>query len=444
MALVASVTGAAACASAPRKTGQEDGCQSLPPAEARPRLTAFQVAAPTSRLVVSAGVPLSRVRAELERRVPKLLDSAKRRKIGAPGEVTYEVTRGGFDLNLRGERLLVSTIVKADVDVCKPLGPICFSYGRCTPRLLATASVPLLLGETYDFQKSTVRTQVTRPCVIAGIDASPHIKALADQQARAVEQRIDTSLPRIRGFVEQAWQFVQAPLRYDLTHCLTLRPKRLVQGRPTIDGGAVQQRWALESELALSSACSAGAATEASLPPLATDPALADATELHLVQRVGWSSLEAAITLAMRGGPLGVTRVRAVPVSNRGVRQIEIGLTTTREYCGELVAWAEPSYDAASDRVALTRVEFAAAQRADDTALGAARDALARVRVALPASVSQLGSRVRSGLGLLSKSRAGIVPKLEVADPQITRVDVETDGVVAIASIRATLAVGLE
>src|SRR5262245_43784771 len=55
-----------------------------------------------------------RIAREIEQRVPVVLASARRRPVGTPGEATYRVTRGGFDVRLAGDRLVVSTPVRSE------------------------------------------------------------------------------------------------------------------------------------------------------------------------------------------------------------------------------------------------------------------------------------------------------------------------------------------
>lgn len=200
-----------------------------------------QLAAPASRLSLGVNIPVERLAAEIAAKVPRGLGSARRQPIGSAGEVTYDVSRGGFSFGVKGDRLLVSTPVHVNVSVCKPFGPLCPTYGRCTPKLSATASVPLALGSDYRIDKSAASYSIVEGCSIVGMDVTSKIRGIADARIGDVRARIDRAIPDVTPHARQLVELLSTPRPLG-DGCATIAIQRVEQAKPRIADGVLSLR----------------------------------------------------------------------------------------------------------------------------------------------------------------------------------------------------------
>lgn len=405
---------------------------------------------PKSHISVGVQLAVDRLRRELGRHVPATLASARGQDIGAAGEVSYRVRRGGFDVRLDGDRLLVSTPVTADVEVCKPLGPFCPTYGRCSPRLVSTASVPLLLDGDYAVGKSRVSIALTKPCVIAGMDVSSEIRRMAHAQAGGVQRRIDGAAPELRPMVEAAWKQLFVPVALGASTCLRIAPERLAQSRPALANGTLSSRLAVIGALRVDAPCDLKSAdTPTPLPALAVDDALPADVALEVPMRIDWSEVGAELTrsLATQQSATGLrvakTTARGSRVDGRAV--IALDVTVDGTTCGQARLLAEPRWDAEASRVRLTNVSLAPGQPERSRLLaGSGIDRLVteRAAIALPLDVSGAPTALEGLVERLAKERPdGVDVTVEVQPARVDRVLVAPEGLVPVASFRGGAAV---
>lgn len=154
---------------------------------------ALRYAPPESRLGLEVRLDEARLSNELSERVPKLLAQASGREVGAPGKLSYKISRGSFSFALRAEELVVSTELNGDIEVCKPLGPVCLRYGECRPSWNAQVSLPLAWQVPL---KATTHIEMTSGCVLkpVGYNATPHVKEVTAKEAAKVGRRINLEL----------------------------------------------------------------------------------------------------------------------------------------------------------------------------------------------------------------------------------------------------------
>jgi hypothetical protein len=324
------------------------------------------VVAPSSRIAVDISAAVGTVKRELSKNVPVQLARARNQPIGTPGEVSYTVSRGSFDIGLARDRLVVATPISVEAQVCKPLGPICPIYGRCSPRLAAVASVPLTLGDDYELGHSRVSVSMTRGCVIAGFDASDEIRKNAAQQVGGVQRRIDASVPKLRPYVEGTWRLLQTPVALSGTTCLRIAPGALVQKKPTLASGTLGLRFGVLGTLSVEEPCNADAAPAATLPlpKLRVDDDLPAGVSLQVPLRISWADASADLTrsltsTAARTAHVHVVKARAIGVMVGTAPRVLLTTTVSGTLCGDAYLLAEPWYDAAASRVRLRQVVLA-------------------------------------------------------------------------------------
>ncbi len=324
------------------------------------------VAAPGSRIAVNVLASVAALKRELSKNVPLQLARARNQPIGTPGEVSYTVSRGGFDIGLARDRLVVATPIAVEAQVCKPLGPICPVYGRCSPRLGAIASVPLTLGDDYELGRSRVSVNMTRGCVIAGFDASGEIRKNAARQVGGIQRRIDASVPKLRPYVEGTWRLLQTPVALSGTTCLRIAPSALVQKKPTLSDGNLGLRFGVLGTLSVEEPCSADSAPVATLPlpSLRVDDDLPHGVSLSVPLRIAWDDVSADLTRSLGSTAARTASVHVVKARARGVLvgatpRVLLTATVSGTLCGDAHLLAEPWYDAAASRVRLRQVVVA-------------------------------------------------------------------------------------
>ncbi len=400
---------------------------------------------PVSRVVLDAKVPTSVLRREIEKQVPVTLATARRQPVGTPGEVSYQVTRGSIQLALEGTELKVSVPVAAEVEICKPLGPVCLRYGACSPRLLAVAKVPLVLSEDYQVQKSRVTVAVTRGCSIAGFDAAPEIRRQAGRHVADIERRINSSIPDIRPYVQGSFGLLQVPVALSRTQCLRVFPTTLVQSRPRLEGDSIRLRLGASGGVALEDPCAEDTeAGRVGLPPRSLDDSLQEDSRVEIPVHIGFGEVSAAMTRAATSAPThGVLKVRAKGVLQGGKSRLGLTVSLAGTLCGDATFLADLRYEPSRERVVLENV----------TPVGAPNDDLTRLTgvlteimtVPLPIDVPSAATAVAGVIASLTAE----VPKplrfeLQMGKASISRVETQASGVVATMTLAGVARLSLE
>jgi hypothetical protein len=337
------------------------------------------------------------VRADLEAlskqiaaEIPVQLATAKRQPVGAPGEVSYSVRRGKVRLNVEGDRLVVTVPVEVEVELCKPLGPFCPTYGKCSPRLSARASVPTLLGENYEIGRSEVGISLVRSCTIAGIDASSEIRRYAHRELGQVKRRIDRALPRIRPSVEGVWELLHHPVALGGSTCLRIAPDRLLQAPPAVTGSMLTARLAAVGKLGVEAPCASPDAPvkPAALPRLTTERELEPGVALQVPVYMAWSDVSAALLRSVRtkdDAALGLVEIEARAAERDGKARVALHASVAGETCGDAWFLADPWYDPTTSRVRLRDVSALSPSPFTDAL---ARRISVAAAIALPVDVS--------------------------------------------------------
>ena len=254
---------------------------------------------PTSQLVFTGDVAEAQVLTAISAQVPATLAHEKDRPIGAPGRVTYTVTRGTIDSSLRDGAFHVTTLANASIEVCKPLGPFCVTYGRCQPVLATTVSLPLALNDDYGYKPVTTTLRAERGCQIAGFDVTPRLTSLARSNLDTIQKRIERSLPPIRPWAERLWELTRNPLFLDAKHCLRVTPKRFVQAPAKATPTGYELGVGVDLNVELTTDCERRESPP--LEPLATEANLAKQPALRLAQLVDTESATRQLSESVRG-----------------------------------------------------------------------------------------------------------------------------------------------
>ncbi len=447
-AVAVAVATVAACAptkgTAPGESGGhcEARTSKAPPGAAPP-----DTRAPSSRLVVEARARTSALSREIQKRVPRTLASVRRRPSGAIGDVSYVVTRGAIAINLKGEKLVATVPVAAQVEVCKPLGPLCIRYGTCNPRLAAHATVPLVLGDNYNLGRARASVALTRSCIIAGFNAGPEIRKIARRQIGGIERQINAAVPPFRPYVNGAWQLLHVPVALSRNTCLKIEPEALSQSPPRQKGGVVSMRLAAMARASFEEPCadSESAAAPSPLPTRRIDKKLPSGSELRVPLRLGWEDVSAELSRSVRGsaGKVAVLKVAASGQLSEGAPRVRLDVTVDGTVCGEASLVAEPFYDKERGRIRLRGVRGLGASLRELRPVLERIERLAEVPVAVDTSAAARGltRAVESAVGDLPKN---VKLDLSVQPAEIGEVVAEARGISAVLRVRGTARVGLD
>lgn len=389
-----------------------------------------------SRIGVEVHAELGALERALAGQVPVTLAAERRKPVGAPGEVSYVVRRGRFGIGLDAERLTVSVPVEVEAEVCKPLGPFCPTYGRCSPRLSAVASVPLLLDESYAVGKSRVAISVTRPCTIAGYDATPEIRRQAFQQVGSVQGRIDKAMPEIRPSVAGVWELLHHPIALGTSTCLHIAPDRIAQRRPKLEKTALVSQLGAEGTLSIRDPCEPrGPVIVPPLPRLSTSEELARGIELRVPVRASWVDVSAELTRSLARPEAARAATRVAKVEARGARgKVALRATLAGETCGELDLLAEPWFDAKTARIRLRTVTLgpksASVPELGEVAGQVERWASAALPVDIASGPAALNALVQ---GFGRDLPEGVELETSIEKPAVQLVHPEKEGLTALA-----------
>lgn len=354
------------------------------------------VAAPPSRLIVHAELPLAKLGAELERHIAPQLASGRNVKIGPAGVLNYSVDRGAFALAIADGNLVVETPVQGRAEACS--GRRC--YAACEPRALVRAEIPLWLRSDYRFDRSRVSLEFTTGCKVRAlggmlrVDITPMLKSALAPQLERVRREIDGRLPDVRGAVERGWRELSRPRELPLGGCVVVEPLGFVQGPMRNSRRTAHARFALLARPELRTDCSERK-PNVPLPPLSADPALPEEDTLTLGMELPLTSLARAFEAAAPEAGAGPRfRVVEAEIEARAQR-VAAELTLAGELCGVVALQAEPSFAGEAGFIELMAGKFEAAERDRVRTAGLDPDVLARElarspRLAAPFSLPML------------------------------------------------------
>lgn len=407
------------------------------------------VETPVSRIAVDVNASVQSLKRELGKHVPLELARATNQPIGTPGEVSYTVSRGSFDVGLSGDRLVVATPVSVEARVCKPLGPICPIYGRCSPRLAAVASVPLTLTDDYRLGSSSVSVNLTRGCVIAGFDASDEIRRNAARQVGGIQRRIDGSVPDLKPYVEGTWRLLHTPVALGRDTCLRIAPSGIVQKKPKLTAGTLGLRFGVLGSLSVEQPCNPDdAVAPTPLPKLSAEKDLAEGVALKVPLRIDWEDVSADLTRSLaapsaRAADVHVVKAKARGVLVNGIPRVLLTATVSGRLCGDAHLLAEPWYDASAARIRLRAVTAAPGTGADVSAVSAL--ITDHAAIALPLDAASAPNALESLVARLSEDLPEPVrAEVKLSPSEVAPVLLDERSLVPVVSLTGTAAIRVQ
>lgn len=414
--------------------------------EASPVLVAAEeVELPLSSVSVTGEVTKQQVLNQLAMQIPDTLAHENRRPIGTPGEVTYTVTRGSMDSTLRDGTFAVTTLAKAEIEVCKPLGPFCVTYGRCQPVLATTVALPLSLTDDYAWKPLSTSVRAERGCQIAGFDVTPRLTSLAKQNLDGIERRIARSLPPIKPWATRVWELAHNPLFLNASECLRATPKRFVQAPARETQSGYKLALGVDLTLELTTDCERDE-SPAPLEPLATQSALNPRPGFLLAQSIDTKTVSAQLTESA-GGAFGsgesIRSIVAHTSSTGQANELLLEVTLDGVTCG--TTWLRVELGPAeSDAMKPTRVEFVAEHPPEAFAdlPGALRNkGLVRAPFAFEKVSERLNQLLESALSFADEN---MLLTARVGAPSLRAPQIAPKGVRAIAALPTELSVTLK
>ncbi len=403
---------------------------------------------PVSRITLDLTVSKRRIASEIAARVPETVASARRQDAGAPGEVTYTVRRGPIGVSVRDGRLLVSTPIRASLEVCKPLGPFCPVYGACQPELLASISVPLDVDASYRTGPSQVSFATTKRCILApvGLDVTSEIERQANREAAGLRRRIDDQLPTLAGPVGAMWKLLHVPMALDADTCLLSRPEKIVTAAPQESADDVRVRAAVTGSVSVARPCPTAPLATPSLPAPHRE-AVDEGVHVNVPVVLPWSEVSSALTRSVWEAPSdGSPRVRAMTASGAslgGAGKVALEVTLASPSC-TLWLVADARWEPRTAKVVLANV-VSPTEPADARARSAAALIERAGHVALPLDVSEAPARLRAQLrGLGEGLPAGAVLHADLEPAVVETVLVSADALRPVVSLRGRVGIAVK
>jgi hypothetical protein len=392
--------------------------------------------------------PLTKLGAELERRVSRRLAEERGMDLGPAGVLHYVVDRGAFAVSIAGGSLVVEAPIRASAEACS--GRRC--YASCEPRGVARVELSLGLRSDYRFQPTRTSFRFTQGCrvrVLGGflsIDITPTLHAEATRRLQRIAREIDRGLPDVRSEVERAYHQLSKPLNVPLAGCLALRPLGVVQGPIEDSTDTLRTRFAVQARPELRPECEQ-AVPVPPLPSLVADLSLPEEDVATVDMILPLSSFVGAFegTAARSAQPSGEARARvhvteAVVVPS-GPR-VDADLTLAGTVCGTVTLRAEPSYAGDGRFIGLQAAFLDEESRARARSVGLDTDVLAStlasgVRVTPPLPLEAL----RAAVPLLGPalSTPVVSVSVRVSSLHAAGADVRGDELVARVEARGSL-----
>ncbi len=397
---------------------------------------------PASEIVVGISLDTATLTRRLGEEVPPRVAQGRNVDAGVAGRLSFRIDRSPFSVAIRGRNLVISTQLDGQADLCKPLGPLgCVHYAACSPRALATASIPLSLGPAYRPGPASVHIQVTRPCEIGGIDASAHMQREAHKQARRIEARVNALLPSFAKDAQALWNAMGVHVPLGIDSRLRINPSHVVEGPAHDDGSSLTIPLGVRADLRIEPR-QGERDDPGPIPPPRFEPELPPAVQLHVPIEVDVAGIDASLSRSVRdvsdGAAPQILSVRSQPDAD-GLRLL---LSVKGYSCGTVAFRATPVFDEGSGRVRLSGVAPMASEVSRvgtiDRGLDLARIARAveaRASIPLPVDPSTIPLGLERAVELLAPKQGPEV-RLQVRDATVRSVDVTPEGVAAIVHVQ--------
>lgn len=283
---------------------------------------------PESFVSVALSLPKERIEKQLDEAVPWTLAKASGRSAGVAGKVSYEVRRSPLRLAVKDGDLVVTTELVAEIDVCKPLGPVCLHYGKCRPEWHAVITVPPLTA-LGDAPRPRLSLGITKGCVLSpvGYDATPELERITQEQARSARGEIGRHVAAGHAEVVRAIEEARRGFRLADESCVSIEPLAVQQTPLQLREGLVELSVAAKARVGFE--CARGPAPEpyeaadAELPLIETVESVEPQSSVLLTRDLGLDSLASSlaregVTVRFESGVLGGSTRLLAGVSGLG------------------------------------------------------------------------------------------------------------------------------
>lgn len=365
---------------------------------------------------LSIDVPMALIEQEFERHVPRQLAAEKDRPIGAPGLVTYRVTRGRPKLRASAGKISVALPVQIDLSLCKPFGGLCIGYGSCTPAYDVKATWDLTLNAEHELPAVRLSQKVTEACRV-GVDVTEHVTNVVREQLRDIEQRIADERPALAPWIDRAIKELTRATYLTVDQCVALAPSEILLDGPTTSGDHFS--WAVGVRGTVAEVeCNASPHRGRGLPVKRAEQKASSPT-LEIRQRVTPDAFASALTKALERASKPELGLRLA--QHELVRDgVAFSVDLSGSECGRV--WVLAGIGVLDQRLALREVRVLASKMPPDrkAALEAALAVPLDLPSATPRLLEDLALEERTDiLGTLLEAQANL--ELDVSAPAVLR-----------------------
>jgi hypothetical protein len=396
---------------------------------------------PASEIVVGISLDTATLTRRLGEEVPPRVAHGRNVDAGVAGRLSFRIDRSPFSVAIRGRNLVISTQLDGQADLCKPLGPLgCVHYAECSPRALATASIPLSLGPAYRPGPASVHIQVTRPCEIGGVDASAHMQKEAHRQARRLEARVNALLPSFAKDAQALWNAMGVHVPLGIDSRLRISPSHVVEGPARDDGSSLTIPLGVRADLRIEPR-QGERDDPGPIPPPRFEPELPSAVQLHVPIEVDVAGIDASLSRSVRDVSDDAPKILSVR-SQPDADGLRLLLSVKGYSCGTVAFRATPVFHEGSGRLRLSEVAPLSSEVARVKAIDPdldlvriARAVEARASIPLPVDPSTIPLGLERAVELLAPKQGPEV-RLQVRDATVRSVTVTPQGVAVIVHLQ--------
>lgn len=187
-----------------------------------------------SRLALGVEVSEQQWRKLVDEALPHTVAHDTNVKAGVAGRASYTIERRHVALLASSDGVKLATPLEGKIEVCKPLGSVCFGYGRCTPEWEAEVRLPQRITSAQaphvDFE-----LKLRKGCVLSPVrfDATAELKKVTQQQERRIEEQINRAVAKqFKSLLEalrEGWNSERLPSG----ECVSFQPEQAHVGLRT-------------------------------------------------------------------------------------------------------------------------------------------------------------------------------------------------------------------
>lgn len=144
-----------------------------------------------STIGISVSIPSASLEEAVEQWLPRTVAEGRNVPAGVAGRATFNVTRGAPELRTTDAGLSAAVQLRGNIQLCKPLGPVCVEYGKCRPEWTArlTVASPWTLSTEPTIDASV---DITRGCILSpvNVDATAELRRVTDDEVAKLHKQL--------------------------------------------------------------------------------------------------------------------------------------------------------------------------------------------------------------------------------------------------------------